>query len=92
MTLVPAVLLEILAAFLIGFAQEPAPQKPPEKPPDPPKTVDAPKVQERPQGEILYPVGRFKRPDGLVSLCYKVGFQRGRLLKSILATRRRIIS
>ena len=54
------------------------------KPQDPPPKVEVPKAQERPPGEILYPIGKFKRPDGLVSLCYKVGFQRGRLLKAIL--------
>src|SRR5688572_16488727 len=84
MTQVPAVVMEFLAAaMLLGFAQDPPPpQPPPEKPVEP--RVEAPKLQDRPQGEILYPVGKFKRPDGLVSLCYKVGFQRGRLLKAIL--------
>src|SRR5688572_23784944 len=84
MTQVPAVVMEFLAAaMLLGFAQDPPPpQPPPEKPVEP--RVEAPKLQDRPQGEILYPVGKFKRPDGLVSLCYKVGFQHGRLLRSIL--------
>src|SRR5262245_5604023 len=73
--------------FLLSIllVQDPPP-KPTENPPppQPPKTVEAPKAQERPSGEILYQIGKFKRPDGLVSLCYKVGFQRGRLLKAIL--------
>lgn len=64
-------------------AQDPPP-KTPETPPEKPRTQEPPKGPERPSGEILYQIGKFKRPDGLVSLCYKVGFQRGRLLKAIL--------
>jgi len=77
----------LLAIFLLGRPQE-TPPSPPPKPPviqqEPPKPAEPPKVLDRPAGEILYPIGKFKRPDGLVSLCYKVGFQRGRLLKAIL--------
>jgi len=81
----PAAIL--LAFFLSGGPQE-NPPTPPPKPPanaqEPPKPVELPKVLDHPGSEILYPIGKFKRPDGLVSLCYKVGFQRGRLLKAIL--------
>src|SRR4026209_405963 len=67
------------------FLAQETPPNPPDKPPqEPPKPAEAPKVMERPSGEILYQIGKFKRPDGLVSLCYKGGFQRGRLLKAIL--------
>ena len=79
------VLNSLLAAFsLLASLQDPPPPNPPVKAPEPPKAADAPKVQERPGGDILYQIGKFKRPDGLVSLCYKVGHQRGRLLKAIL--------
>jgi type II secretory pathway component GspD/PulD (secretin) len=81
--MLPAPVGLLAAALLLAFAQDPPP-KPPEKPPDPPKTVEGGKIQDRGGGDILYQVGKFKRPDGLVSLCYKVGNQRGRLLKAIL--------
>jgi type IV pilus assembly protein PilQ len=69
-----------LASFiLVAAALWAAPQEP--------KAADAPKtgeVKTERGGEILYQIGKFKRPDGLVSLCYKVGQGRGRLLKAIL--------
>jgi type IV pilus assembly protein PilQ len=71
------------ALCLLAPAQDPPP-KTPETPPEKPKIQEPPTVPERPSGEILYQIGKFKRPDGLVSLCYKVGHQRGRLLKAIL--------
>ena len=74
----------LLAAACLFAAQDPPPKAAETPPQEPPKPVEAPKIQERPAGEILYQIGKFKRPDGLVSLCYKVGFQRGRLLKAIL--------
>jgi len=77
--------LGFLSAVLFAGTFQDPPPKPPDKPPqEQPKPAEAPKLMERPSGEILYQIGKFKRPDGLVSLCYKVGFQRGRLLKAIL--------
>jgi len=76
---VPPASFLLLAICLFASPQDP----PPEKGQEPPKPAE-PGKQERPGGEILYQIGKFKRPDGLVSLCYKVGFQRGRLLKAIL--------
>ncbi len=78
----------ILSAICLFASPQDPPPKPPEKPPEkaqePAKPAEAPKTQERPSGEILYQIGKFKRPDGLISLCYKVGHQRGRLFKAIL--------
>lgn len=79
MPMLPAL---VVAALLVGPIQDPPPAPPPAQ--EPQKPPELPKPQDRSGGQILYPIGKFKRPDGLVSLCYKVGYQRGRLLKAIL--------
>jgi len=75
--------LLLSVAFVVPI-QDPPPPTPPVKPQEPPKPAETAKPQERPAGEILYQIGKFKRPDGLISLCYKVGHQRAPLLKAIL--------
>ena len=79
MITVPPVLFAVLIS---AIAAQDSPPKKPEIPP--PAAQEPPKAQDRPSGEILYQIGKFKRPDGMVSLCYKVGHQRGRLLKASL--------
>jgi type IV pilus assembly protein PilQ len=83
MTVNPGLPVPLLAfLLLLAPAQDPPPKAPP---PDikPPAAQEPPK-KERERDEILYEIARFKRPDGLISICFRVGHERGRLLKAIL--------